>query len=121
MAKPRARLALCACAFILLTFQSTCLGGGGEDVPGRTGGASTAAPQVHEAPPSGHVCDGGAVSVPMEFVNDDYCDCKDGSDEIKTSACAHTPAVVSYWATSLLAWMSHPGAGPHRASCTTPR
>ncbi|KAJ3357334.1 hypothetical protein HDU91_005415 [Kappamyces sp. JEL0680] len=27
------------------------------------------------------VCDGGATVLPIAWVNDDYCDCKDGSDE----------------------------------------
>eukprot|EP00123_Amoebidium_parasiticum_P012955 comp21681_c0_seq1/m.30535 comp21681_c0_seq1/g.30535 ORF comp21681_c0_seq1/g.30535 comp21681_c0_seq1/m.30535 type:complete len:486 (-) comp21681_c0_seq1:412-1869(-) len=33
------------------------------------------------------VCDGGATKVPLTAVNDDYCDCKDGSDELGTNAC----------------------------------
>ena len=32
-------------------------------------------------------CADGSQSFPMEFVNDDYCDCNDGSDEPGTSAC----------------------------------
>ena len=35
------------------------------------------------------VCDGGAVVLPLAAVNDDYCDCADGSDEYGTAACAH--------------------------------
>ncbi|KAL5256381.1 hypothetical protein ACHWQZ_G011566 [Mnemiopsis leidyi] len=32
-------------------------------------------------------CADGSQSFPMEYVNDDYCDCQDGSDEPGTSAC----------------------------------
>lgn len=28
-------------------------------------------------------------SLPVEYINDDYCDCLDGSDEDKTSACSN--------------------------------
>ena len=34
-------------------------------------------------------CDGGARSLPMASVNDDFCDCSDGSDEPGTSACSN--------------------------------
>lgn len=33
------------------------------------------------------VCDGGARTLPLSSVNDDYCDCEDHSDEPATSAC----------------------------------
>lgn len=36
------------------------------------------------------VCDGGRKRINTGKVNDDYCDCEDGSDELKTSACADT-------------------------------
>ena len=29
------------------------------------------------------------IQVPLEYVNDDFCDCDDGSDETATSACSH--------------------------------
>eukprot|EP00802_Teleaulax_amphioxeia_P031363 Tamp_34559.p1 GENE.Tamp_34559~~Tamp_34559.p1 ORF type:complete len:127 (-),score=13.01 Tamp_34559:132-512(-) len=34
-------------------------------------------------------CDQGLVVLPVSKVNDDYCDCEDGSDELGTSACAN--------------------------------
>eukprot|EP00835_Amoeboradix_gromovi_P006935 NODE_950_length_2826_cov_0.272094.p1 type:complete len:257 gc:universal NODE_950_length_2826_cov_0.272094:1096-1866(+) len=33
-------------------------------------------------------CDGN-IKIPISSVNDDYCDCKDGTDEIGTSACSN--------------------------------
>eukprot|EP00049_Salpingoeca_infusionum_P010984 m.189777 g.189777 ORF g.189777 m.189777 type:complete len:471 (+) comp14800_c1_seq1:62-1474(+) len=34
-----------------------------------------------------YVCDGGARTLSMAEVNDDFCDCQDGTDEPGTSAC----------------------------------
>lgn len=33
------------------------------------------------------LCDDGKVALPVSAVNDNYCDCKDGTDEPGTSAC----------------------------------
>lgn len=38
-------------------------------------------------------CDGGARRFGLARLNDNYCDCEDGSDEPGTSACSHTAAV----------------------------
>ena len=42
-------------------------------------------------------CDGGARRVPKAQVNDDFCDCKDGSDDPGTAACATSPAGRSFF------------------------
>lgn len=33
------------------------------------------------------ICTPSGVRIPIQKVNDDYCDCSDGSDEPKTDAC----------------------------------
>jgi hypothetical protein len=38
-------------------------------------------------PSKDFVCLDGTNTVPFAFVNDDYCDCPDGSDEPGTAAC----------------------------------
>jgi protein kinase C substrate 80K-H len=41
-----------------------------------------------EIPEGGLACDGGYTAVPSSYINDDYCDCADGADEPRTSACS---------------------------------
>jgi protein kinase C substrate 80K-H len=38
-------------------------------------------------PEKDFTCFDGSLSVPFLYVNDDYCDCPDGSDEPGTAAC----------------------------------
>ena len=47
---------------------------------------------VYEGNASGNkvfMCDDGSRQVPCAALNDDYCDCMDGSDETLTSACSN--------------------------------
>ncbi|KAI8831990.1 glucosidase II beta subunit-like-domain-containing protein [Chytriomyces cf. hyalinus JEL632] len=39
--------------------------------------------------PTSFTCADGSRTLPIQAVNDDYCDCKDGSDEPRTAACAN--------------------------------
>jgi protein kinase C substrate 80K-H len=41
-------------------------------------------------------CADGSQQFPNRVINDDYCDCADGSDEPGTSACAHITGVRFY-------------------------
>jgi hypothetical protein len=41
--------------------------------------------------PNRIVCDAGSKELPPSVLNDDFCDCEDGSDEPATSACSHVP------------------------------
>ena len=41
-----------------------------------------------DVPEGGLACDGGYTAVPSSYINDDYCDCNDGADEPRTSACS---------------------------------
>ncbi|KAK1943958.1 Glucosidase 2 subunit beta [Phytophthora citrophthora] len=42
---------------------------------------------------SSFTCDKGQQRLELSRLNDNYCDCEDGSDEPGTSACSHTDAV----------------------------
>ncbi|KAE8902316.1 hypothetical protein PF005_g11238 [Phytophthora fragariae] len=42
---------------------------------------------------SSFTCDNGLQRLDLSRINDNYCDCADGSDEPGTSACSHTTAV----------------------------
>lgn len=49
---------------------------------------------------------GGIVSLPVKYINDDYCDCTDGTDEPGTSACQgdhrfHCAHSGSVWSTAV--------------------
>lgn len=41
-------------------------------------------------------CLGSDVRIPFDRVNDDFCDCPDGSDEPGTSACGHVESLTFY-------------------------
>jgi len=41
-------------------------------------------------------CLDGSATIPISAVNDDFCDCADGSDEPGTSACEGRPASGFY-------------------------
>ena len=43
-------------------------------------------------------CDKGSMTIPLSRVNDDFCDCADGSDEPGTSACDNGHFYCKYWA-----------------------
>ncbi len=62
-------------------------------VPGTQGGAGVRGvhPDKSTFYRSGRdfTCLDGSATIPFSLVNDDYCDCQDGSDEPGTSACAN--------------------------------
>lgn len=41
-------------------------------------------------------CDGGATRLNLNYINDEFCDCKDGSDEPGTAACSMKKQAIFY-------------------------
>lgn len=80
-------------------------------------GAASAAPRAW--PASVFACLDGSALLWLSSVNDDYCDCTDGSDERGTAACAHSDEEHSFQAPTfecLSMDRSGGGAGAARAS-----
>ncbi|KPJ19450.1 Glucosidase 2 subunit beta [Papilio machaon] len=70
-------------AFVLIIF--TFVISAQSDVP-RPRGVSLSKASLY-SPTKDFTCFDGTVTIPFNYVNDDYCDCFDGSDEPGTSAC----------------------------------
>jgi len=51
-------------------------------------GVDPALKHLYASSETTYACDGNAKTIPLSRVNDEYCDCDDGSDEPGTSACA---------------------------------
>lgn len=53
----------------------------------------------HDGPDGSFCCLDDSRCVPIKTINDDFCDCVDGSDEPGTSACAHQSGSggVKFW------------------------
>ncbi|XP_061704773.1 glucosidase 2 subunit beta [Cydia pomonella] len=69
-------LAFIICSFLICAHS---------DVP-RPRGVSLSKASLY-SPTKDFTCFDGTVTIPFSYVNDDYCDCFDGSDEPGTSAC----------------------------------
>lgn len=81
-------LSLGTVGLVVLARVRTGAGAGGERARLARGLAPADAARVLGAGVRTFVCDGGARVLPLAAVNDDYCDCADGSDEYGTAACA---------------------------------
>ena len=89
------RLIICVAvaAIVFLMYQFSSMQGLSTDyVNGhhKYHGVAKYATQVtmNQASMSKFSCLTGNIQIPSSYVNDDYCDCPDGSDEPRTSACS---------------------------------
>ncbi|GBG29616.1 Glucosidase 2 subunit beta [Hondaea fermentalgiana] len=64
------------------------LGAGGDDFGGRSEIRGVPERDADKYAGLRFSCDGGSRELAVEAVNDDFCDCNDGSDEPGTSACS---------------------------------
>ena len=101
------RMVLVLCLALVCTPFGGVFGSDGAPLPGgvdvKDGGGGGEAVVEAQVSPNGvtashsdqstHHC-GDNTAIPLAFVNDDYCDCADGSDETETSACSHTGVMV---------------------------
>jgi protein kinase C substrate 80K-H len=89
--------ALFRCSWLLLLYV----------VASSSSAANTAAPSAAATTTADSdtlfTCADGTEQLPVAFVNDDYCDCRDGSDEPRTGACAGRRAVTTTTATAAAA------------------
>ncbi|XP_049871291.1 glucosidase 2 subunit beta [Pectinophora gossypiella] len=69
------------CVFVVFSFVICAQ----SDVP-RPRGVSLSKASLYP-PDKDFTCFDGTITIPFSYVNDDYCDCFDGSDEPGTSAC----------------------------------
>ncbi|KAK2801677.1 hypothetical protein FQN51_005221 [Onygenales sp. PD_10] len=75
--------------FVLLGITAcSTLCAAGKDAPARPRGVGPDFAKYYKDPSSFSCITNPSIKVPISAVNDDYCDCPDGSDEPGTSACA---------------------------------
>ena len=77
-------LRIAVLSVLATTASSKVLGAGPEDVQKYTEATT-------------FTCTDGTQTVPWSYVNDDYCDCTDGSDEPGTAACAGNTPKHTFW------------------------
>ncbi|XP_076046175.1 glucosidase 2 subunit beta isoform X2 [Oratosquilla oratoria] len=74
------------CLLVLLFMKTICESTSNAAEVLRPRGVSLSLASLYDASKEFHCLDGSGM-VPFKYVNDDYCDCQDGSDEPGTSAC----------------------------------